>query len=1153
MKKLLTFLFLFCFFIHTIKAETWKDSYGITWTFEVTPSNQAIGIYPTNKSTISGDIVIPEKVFIGDTELTVSSIGSYAFYKCSDLTSVTIPEGVTSIGSYAFYGCDLTSVTIPEGMTSIGELAFSSTSLMSVTIPSSITSISSAFYFCPDLTSVTINSNAIMSETYSSSSSLKKYFGNKVKEYIIGEEVKSIGGYTFYGCSSLTSVIIPEGVTSIGSYAFGDCTGLTSVNIPEGVTSIGERAFRGCSGLTRATIGEGVTSIGERAFDGCSGLTKVIAPNITAWCGISFGDYAANPLYYAEHLYSDENTEITNLIIPSSVTSIGAYAFEDCSSLTSVTIPEGVTSIGGYAFSGCSGLTSVTIPEGVTSIGNQAFRYCSGLTAVTIPSSVTNIGNYAFGDCTGLTSVTINSDAIMSKTYTSSSSLKNYFGNQVKEFIIGEEVKSIGRYAFSGCSGMTSLTISKGVINIGSLAFLDCTGLTKVIVPDITAWCGISFDDHAANPLPYAGHIYSDNNTEIINLVIPKGITNIGNYTFLGLDNLMSVTISEDVISIGDESFAYCKALTSITIPKNVASISSNSFYNCSNLANVTIASDAILSKSYTSNSSLKDIFGNQVRNYFIGDDVASIGNYAFSNCSDMTSVTIPEGVTSIGYDAFYNCSSLTAVTIPSSVTNIGIYAFYNCTGLKSVTIGEGVTSIGNYAFSKSEACKIYVNRGTKTLLSLWDDGYTNVYYIGTDVNAIKPVLSLISATQTTLKVKIDNYAEEFKYEYDDGIVGKEPFMITGLCPDVEEKVTVSISSDDKKIDINSTFMPQSLSLQIEASDITATSFSVSGSYSKGDALVTTESLKVYNDEVEGSYHRLTGLNPGTSYTIVYAVKVVASGKDGEKTYDCKTTQKVRTSNIILKAQTPKVVSEGNVIVAAETNVDNTEENLGFEWRRTDWTDDFPSNTGIAYLYEGTMEGYIRNLNTDKLWKFRPYYLSDSGTYYYGDWMGLDPTNTSYFEPTVHTYAKIEVEGNTALVKGYALNGTDKIAVQGFKYWKSSNKANGMSMAPAKAPAIPGSAQTVEAEGRVMEATLSGLDYETDYSYVAFVKTTEGETFYGDVRSFTTGVNTSVSTPPPPPTQALRSWASTTCRATARTRCAQASTSYATPTAPPRK
>ena len=275
----------------------------------------------------------------------------------------------------------------------------------------------------------------------------------------------------------------------------------------------------------------------------------------------------------------------------------------------------------------------------------------------------------------------------------------------------------------------------------------------------------------------------------------------------------------------------------------------------------------------------------------------------------------------------------------------------------------------------------------------------------------------------------------------------------------------------------------------------------------------TSSSLNVYidrNNYYEYSYNnkvltdnltKITGLEPNTDMKITIRISLDDCYLDIRGTF--------KTKTLTLTTQAPKVISSGNVIVAAESNVDEEEENVGFEWRRTDWTDDFPSNSGIAYLYEGTMEGYIRNLNTDKLWKFRPYYLSDSGTYYYGDWMGLDPTNTSYFEPTVHTYAKIEVEGNTALVKGYALNGTDKIAVQGFKYWKSSNKANGMSMAPAKAPAIPGSAQTVEAEGRVMEATLSGLDYETDYSYVAFVKTTEGETFYGDVRSFTTGVNTS--------------------------------------------
>ena len=206
-----------------------------------------------------------------------------------------------------------------------------------------------------------------------------------------------------------------------------------------------------------------------------------------------------------------------------------------------------------------------------------------------------------------------------------------------------------------------------------------------------------------------------------------------------------------------------------------------------------------------------------------------------------------------------------------------------------------------------------------------------------------------------------------------------------------------------------------------------------------------------------------------------------------------------------MTTQQPKVISAGNVIVSAASNLDDTEENVGFEWRRTDWTDDFASNTGRAYLYEGTMEGYIRSLYTEKLWKYRPYYESNSGTRYYGDWVGIDPTNTSYFEPTVHTYAEITIDGNTAQVKGYALRGTDNITVQGFKYWKSTSNVRGGDYAPLQAPAIPANAQTVEAEGYLMEALLTGLDHSSEYCYVAFVKTSEGETFYGEQRTFTTG------------------------------------------------
>ena len=222
-----------------------------------------------------------------------------------------------------------------------------------------------------------------------------------IPDEIDGKKVTAIGYEAFKGCSGLTSITIPASVTSIGGWAFEGCSGLTSITIPDSVTSIEYSAFRGCSGLTSITIPDSVTFIRDGAFEGCSGLASInVDENNTA--------------YQSEDgiiLFDKQKTQLITCLpqktgaytIPDSVTSIGSYAFCDCSGgLTSITIPASVTSIGSSAFYGCSGLTSITIPDSVTSIGYSAFEGCSGLTSITIPDSVTSIGYSAFYDCPNL-------------------------------------------------------------------------------------------------------------------------------------------------------------------------------------------------------------------------------------------------------------------------------------------------------------------------------------------------------------------------------------------------------------------------------------------------------------------------------------------------------------------------------------------------------------------------------------------------------------------------------------------------------------------------------------------------------------------------------------------------------------------------------
>ena len=323
---------------------------------------------------------------------------------------------------------------------------------------------------------------------------------------------------------------LEDGTVEITKFVSSSSTDIELPSVIDGkrVTSIGDSAFNAynieaCKNLTSIIIPNSVTSIGNYAFYKCTSLTDVTIPDSVT----SIEDGA----FY-------ECTSLTSAIIPDSVTSIGQYAFDSCTSLKDVTIPDSVTSIGGYAFQNCTSLTSIIIPDSVTSIGYAAFYNCTSLTTITIPDSVTSIEGYAFQNCTSLTTITI-----------------------------PDSVTSIGDCAFEDCTSLTSITIPESVTSIGGSAFYKCTSLTSVTIPDSVTSIG-------------SGAFYWC--TGLTSVMIPNSVISIGNYAFDGCTSLTSITIPESVTSIGEDAFWGCTSLTSVTIPDSVTSIGDGTFANTS-------------------------------------------------------------------------------------------------------------------------------------------------------------------------------------------------------------------------------------------------------------------------------------------------------------------------------------------------------------------------------------------------------------------------------------------------------------------------------------------------------------------------------------------------------------------------------------------
>ena len=500
---------------------------GTTWWEDFAKPTGGVNI----PSTVTNTVI--EGGITTTTTYSVTAISDYAFAMCSGITSVSVPATVTQIGMHAFHYCTgITSISIGNNVASIGNWAFNQcTSLSSITFPSSVTT-----------------------------------FGNGL----------------FADCANLSSVTFNNQPTFIPQYTFYHCGNLSTINIPGTVTVIQHEAFLGCSGLASITLNSETppTLQGSTVFDGVDKSIPINVPcgstlaymAVTGWndftnyqedgaCLIDFTDANVKARCVASATGWDINQDgELSVAEAAAVTDLGTV-FKNNSQITTFDELQyftGLTSIGSNAFSFCTNLTSIEIPNGVTYIDSDAFSYCSGLTSITIPNSVTSIGSSAFSGCIGLTSVYYTGDIAqwcgISFSDNSSNPLSYghnlYINNElVTNLIIPNSVTSIGRYVFSGCSGLTSVEIPNSVTSIGDGAFYKCSGLTSI--------------------------------------TIPNSVTSIGSYAFYGCSGLTSITISNGVTIIYEYAFRYCSGLTSIEIPNSVAYIGGYAFSGCNSLEEV--------------------------------------------------------------------------------------------------------------------------------------------------------------------------------------------------------------------------------------------------------------------------------------------------------------------------------------------------------------------------------------------------------------------------------------------------------------------------------------------------------------------------------------------------------------------------------------
>ena len=734
--------------VTSIASDAFKGCYGVT---TLTGPSSVLGdrsfSFVEEVVITSGD-TIPSNAFYQCTKLvsvklpnTITTIGSNAFAFCELLSDIDLPESIVSIGKEAFYGCTaLTHVEFSNNLTALADGAFKNSGLTNVSIPDSLKSVGNDIFYGCKISKATLPVTAI--------SGLSKDYLTEV----VLNDCEEIPANTFANCYYLSSITLPENLKTIGNRAFSNCQLIENITIPNTVTYIGTSAFEGCELLTNIIIPDNVTYIGGSVFAKCKNLTSITIPFVGEKqytgqetyrypLGYLFGTtYYTGSVLTGQHYIGKTVTtavsqtyylpSVLNEIIVTKGTYIPTFAFENCYKLTNISLPDTIKTISSAAFEGCTGLTELSLPDDLEMIDGSAFENCSNITKLVINDKLNKVALGAFNYCNSLNGIYVSDlDIWCNIDFSNGSETTNplYYAKNLyvdNNLLTDATIKAkVSDYAFVNCSSLTNVTLAEGIESIGYRAFGNCINLE--------------------------------------NINLPNTLTSIDGYAFSGCSKLNSLNMSDGLLSIGEKAFLCCSLIENIIVPSTVTSIGFGAFSGCTSLESITLpfagekqyVSTAVyqypfgyifgngnyegcikVSQSYKSNSgvnstdyyiplSLKEViitngtylqygaFMNctYLEKITLSDDLTNIPDYAFSGCTSINNIIIPDGVNEIGISSFSNCTSFTEIAIPSGVTSIGKNAFNGCTSLTKIIIPDTVTTIADGAFKD---CNLLTSAG---------------------------------------------------------------------------------------------------------------------------------------------------------------------------------------------------------------------------------------------------------------------------------------------------------------------------------------------------------------------------------------------------------------------------------------------------------